>query len=103
MAFASDLVFEGSNPPQVMPDKFVSISTYRVVQLDLTPEIEGICMLFERCHSKNISLKQHIIQYYNFRFNIKLDYPGPNVDDPLIAKYKAQDQAFVTASLTQKD
>ena len=33
MAFAGDLVFEGSNPPQVMPDKFVSIHTVLVVRM----------------------------------------------------------------------
>ena len=41
---------------------------YREVQLDLTPEIYVLHMLFESCHSKNRkrSFKQHV-KYSNFR------------------------------------
>ena len=49
---------------------------YREVQLDFTPEIEALFMLFERCHTKDRkrSLKQHI-RYFNFRNKIHLDHP----------------------------
>ena len=46
---------------------------YRVVQQDFTPEMEGFNMMFERCYRKR-SLKQHIIEYFNFRSKIQLDY-----------------------------
>ena len=48
---------------------------YREVQLDFTPEIEALFMLFERCHTKDRkrSLKQHI-RYFNFRNKIHLDH-----------------------------
>ena len=49
---------------------------YREVQLDFTPEIEALFMLFERCHTKDRkrSLKQHI-RYFNFRNKTHLDHP----------------------------
>ena len=58
MAFAGDVVFEGSNPPLVMPETIRYIHSFA-----------DIC----------------------------------NGDIPLIAQYQPQDQAFVTASLTQED
>ena len=50
--------------------------TYRVVQLDFTPEMEVLYMMFDRCHTKNVKrfLKQHI-KYFNFRSKIQLDQP----------------------------
>ena len=41
---------------------------YRVVQLDLTSEIEVFHKLFDRCHTKirKRSIKKHI-KYFNFR------------------------------------
>ena len=47
---------------------------YRVVQLDFTPEIEVLYMLFERYLSifSMTSIKLHI-EYFNFRCKILLD------------------------------
>ena len=49
---------------------------YSVVQLDYTPEIEVLYMLFEGCYTKyrKISLKYHI-KYLNFRSKIQLNHP----------------------------
>ena len=49
---------------------------YRLVQLDLTWDIEVFYMLFERCHTKNRkrSIKQHI-KYFSFRSCVQLDHP----------------------------
>ena len=51
---------------------------YREVQLDLTPDMAVLYMLFERCHTKNrkIALKHHI-RYFNFRSKFQLDHPVP--------------------------
>ena len=48
----------------------------RVVQLNLTPEMEVFYMLFERCLSifSMASLKQHI-EYFHSRCKIQLDLP----------------------------
>ena len=54
-----------------------SLSKYREVKLDFTPEIEVFYMLFERCPTKNTRkryLKQHM-RYFNFRGKIQLDHP----------------------------
>ena len=49
---------------------------YRVVQRNLTPEMEVSCMLFERFLSifSVTTLKQHM-EYFNFRCKIQLDLP----------------------------
>ena len=49
---------------------------YREAQLNFTPEIKVLYMLFDRCHTKNRkrSFKQHI-KYLNFRCKIQLDLP----------------------------
>ena len=41
---------------------------YREVQLDITPEMEVLYMLFERCHTKirKISLKQTVHEIHQF-------------------------------------
>ena len=41
---------------------------YREVQLDITPEMEVLYMLFERCHTKirKISLKQTVREIHQF-------------------------------------
>ena len=50
--------------------------SYKVVQLNLTPEIEVFYMLFDRSHSISyiIFLKQHM-EYFNFRCLILLELP----------------------------
>ena len=48
----------------------------RVVQLDFTPEIKVLCVLFHR--SLPILTKtplKHVIKYFSFRCNIQLDLP----------------------------
>ena len=49
----------------------------REVQLDLTPAIEVLYMLFEGCHTKNrkISIIKQHIKCFNFRSKIQLDHP----------------------------
>ena len=49
---------------------------YRVVQLNLTPEIEVFHVLFDRSRPifRMTSLKQHM-SYFNFRCSIQLDRP----------------------------
>ena len=64
--------------------------------MDLTPKIEAIHMLSERCHTKNrvVFLKQHI-KYFNFQSKIQLDHPvrtiprdvGCRLDDKCRPKY----------------
>ena len=53
-----------------------SESNYREFQLDFTPEMEVLYVLFERCQAKTRkrSIKQHI-KYFHFRIKIKLDHP----------------------------
>ena len=53
-----------------------NISMYREVQLDSTPEIEVLYLLFEGCHTKNRkgSFKDHI-KYFHFRSKVLLDHP----------------------------
>ena len=52
------------------------LNYYREVQVDFTPEMEVLYMLFERYHIKNRkrSFKQ-AIKYFNFRSKIQLDHP----------------------------
>ena len=52
---------------------------YRVVQLDLTPEIEVLHMMFERSHTKN--RKRSIKQHFNFQSQVQLDHPVVVVSD----------------------
>ena len=64
--------FRPFTPHTIQRQKF----KYRVVQLDFTPEIEVVHMLFDRCHTKNrkSSIKQHT-EYFNFLSKILLDHP----------------------------
>ena len=54
----------------------ISPTTYKVVQLNLTPEIEVFDMLFDRSLSifSMTFLKQHM-EYFNFRCKIHFDLP----------------------------
>ena len=54
----------------------MSSTIYRLVQLNLTPEIQVFHMLFDRSLSQfnMTSLKQHM-EYFNFRSYIQLDFP----------------------------
>ena len=66
-----------STPPQpfaLYPWSY-SGQIYKEVQMDFTPEMEILYILFERCPTKNrkTSLKQHI-KYFNLRNKIQLDH-----------------------------
>ena len=54
----------------------VPMTLPREVQLDFTPEMQLLYMLFERCHTRNRkrSINQHI-KYFNFCSKIQLDHP----------------------------
>ena len=53
------------------------IQVYSEVQLDSTPEMEVLYMMFDRCHTKDRkrSLAQHL-KYFNLRSKIQLDHPA---------------------------
>ena len=52
------------------------IQVYSEVQLDSTPEMEVLYMMFDRCHTKDRkrSLKRHT-KYFNFRFKNSVGTP----------------------------
>ena len=66
----------------------------REIQLDLTPEIEELYMLFKRCQTKNRkrSIKQHI-KYFDFRSLVQLGtlynpfQPGGGVSQATLKNY----------------
>ena len=51
---------------------YLASRIYRVVQLNLTPEIEVFFIFFDPFISSMTSLKQHM-EYYNFRCKIQVD------------------------------
>ena len=77
--YRPDAYFDGSRPvdrPGTTDDINDLRDYYREVQLNFTPEIEVLHIMFERWDTKDrkISFKQHIT-YFNFRSKIPLDHP----------------------------
>ena len=48
---------------------------YREVQLDFTPELGVLYMLFERYHSKKWRSLKENIKYFRFRSKIQMGHP----------------------------
>ena len=52
------------------------VEEYKVVQLHLSPEIEGFYMLFDTFHSIfSMTTFKHHMDYFNFRSLVQLDLP----------------------------